>query len=632
MLEYRRAHMKKNQPPKRRVMLVLCKKRGGKDEEDVGPEPEKTFNGVLIVPDSTDDAARDAILSELNSWVLSLCKEHGVGPVVLLFDESQHLVSKSGWAFRVVRWWLREIRGANDAAVVAVFAGTNSALANFYKEPEKTQNSRDPKVIEYHDKGTKLYEPFFDICTIGCMADVALPKKPTDYERAIPYGRPLFALMYDRGELDRKREHAILQRMLLSQREGEWEKHKPALLSVLATRVQMGQTSSSVVSTLVSMGYANLTYFQRSNPIINNVKEEDARELADFCYFTDPVCSRLAMCLMDSGWTSDVDDKNKYKGREPTFWAEAAFDLFTNGLCRPNKGDLGEIAVALYFLFCADAIRCEQRVKKHDDYRTFGVSFQEWFKSLSQEPPKPNETAVSERRSKRVIERNEKKRKAGADARGTTEVVGKVSFMQFQRLYLRLPFSVMLTPAFLKDLYLSGTACFLYSAAPVFDFVASIQEGGGTYRALLISVKARHTFRASDVEKEFEKMRAFREEAGAPEQISNACCMLVLVGLEDPGGDPMPKNTKDHLLVVIPREDAFGCSRLVTVSTYQAEQAEIYCSHGFLKSQNVPLNEEKRKEFAKDCLRASGGLEPVQYLDVLLQHRAAPAAVSGNES
>jgi hypothetical protein len=619
MVEYRKqqARMK---PIKLRVMLILCRS-DDEDETDVGPE--KTFDEVLIVPDSKRDADRDAILRKLDSWVHRLCQLDGVGPVVLMFDESQHLVSNGGWAFRVVRWWLRKIRGDKVAAVSAVFAGTSSALANFYKEPQKTQNSRDPAVKEYHDKGTTLYEPFFDICTIGCTQDINIGENPSDYERAIPYGRPLFALMHHKNELDRAREHAILQRMLLSQRAGEWEKNKPALLSILATRVQMGQTSSSVVSTLVSLGYANLTYFQRSNPSVDKVEQEDAREVADFCYFTDPVCSRLAMCLMDSNWTS-----GEYNGQDPKFWAEAAFDMFANGLCRPNKGDLGEIAVALYFLFTADSIRGKQRLMKHDDYRTFGIPFPEWFKALSQEPTKPNEAARGERRSKRIAELHAKQRQAEADARGKTEIDGQVSFMQFQRLYLRLPFSVMLTPAFLKDLYLSGTACFLYSAAPVFDFVASIQESEEKYRALLISVKARHTFRATDVENEFAKMKAFREEAGATEQISNACCMLVLVGLEDQGNTAMPENTQDLLLVVIPREDTFGCSRLVTVSTYQAEQAEIYCSHGFLKSQNVPSDEEARKEFAKDCLRASGRAEPVDYLDFLLKHIEAPAVAS----
>jgi hypothetical protein len=375
-----------------------------------------------------------------------------------------------------------------------VFAGTSSALANFYQEPPEETNSRDPNSNEYHEDGTGLYEPFFDICTIGRLRKKLNVIGDSDYEKAIPYGRPLFALLHEKRQLEGDSEFAILQRMLLSLGGGKWENSMPALLSNLATRVQMGQTSSSIVSTLVSSGYANLTSFQRSN--LNDGDNEDLHEVANFCYFTDPVCSRLAMCLMDRNWKSKVDPS--YKGQRPEFWAKAAFDLFANGLCRPNERDLGEIAVALYFLFCADTVRNEDSGSPDFGYDTFGLPFQEWFDSLGKEPRKPIEPDGSKnRRSLRVPAR----KKAQADAKWDG---WSVSFMQFQRLYLRLPFPEMFRGTFLEDLYLSGTACFLYSAACIFDFVASIKQSNRTYRALLIGVKAHHTFRASDVEKEFE--------------------------------------------------------------------------------------------------------------------------------
>jgi hypothetical protein len=90
-----------------------------------------------------------------------------------------------------------------------------------------------------------------------------------------------------------EREHAILLRMLLRQGAGRWENHEPALLSILASRVQMGQTSASVVSTLVRLGYASLTYFQKSN---ERAEEMDALDTADFFAISPIPCVPASPC------------------------------------------------------------------------------------------------------------------------------------------------------------------------------------------------------------------------------------------------------------------------------------------------------------------------------------------------
>jgi hypothetical protein len=68
-----------------------------------------------------------------------------------------------------------------------------------------------------------------------------------------------------------------------------WDCKLESCLSILATRVQMGQMSTETAYLLVSKGYANLVGF--SNP-----------GKVQICYFPDPVCARLAMAMMDENW------------------------------------------------------------------------------------------------------------------------------------------------------------------------------------------------------------------------------------------------------------------------------------------------------------------------------------------
>jgi hypothetical protein len=80
----------------------------------------------------------------------------------------------------------------------------------------------------------------------------------------------------------------------------------------------------------------------------------------------------------------------------------------------------------------------------------------------------------------------------------------------------------------------------------------------------------------------------------------------------------MPADTDNGMLVNIPREDAFGCSRLVINSSSQAEQAEVYSSHNFLDSYEVPALPDGRKAFAISSLRTKGMDTTIDYLDLML--------------
>lgn len=152
--------------------------------------------------------------------------------------------------------------------MVAVFAGTTSALTNYFKETRHTTTSRDA-VREYHSSGTQLYEPFIHLATTGIFASGKLDlhremltggdDESNEYRVAIDYGHPLFAVLQQESSISTAHECVILFRMLLSRI--DWFHENISCLSILATRVQMGQTSSTVASELVQCGYVTLTSF-----------------------------------------------------------------------------------------------------------------------------------------------------------------------------------------------------------------------------------------------------------------------------------------------------------------------------------------------------------------------------------
>jgi hypothetical protein len=111
-----------------------------------------------------------------------------------------------------------------------------------------------------------------------------------------------------------------------------------------------------VTSYLVAKGYANLT----------NVTSN----FATFVYMPDPVCARLAMCMMDEQW-----EFLKYHGKSKNWWSNAVKTIYSTGLCLPAKGDLGEVLTALYFLFCGDECRKTIDCK----YKTFSVFLEDWI-------------------------------------------------------------------------------------------------------------------------------------------------------------------------------------------------------------------------------------------------------------
>ncbi len=257
--------------------------------------------------------------------------------LVLLFDESQHLLANDGFYFRCVRWWLRlkERRTSPVTKVVAIFTGTTSKLTHFYKEPPMSSTSRDSGNGPYHAVGTALCKPFHDICTIGLLATPrsggsGLGARIRDeYENAIPCGRAFFALMHKKKPLSKSKLENVLSRMLLGV-DADWTENLEACLSILGTRIQMGQASASLASDLVAKGYAILSHYAVPT------SQQPHNNFARLSFATDPICARLGMCLMDEDWSLSTAAKS-IRGQSKKFWVEAMSKIFTQGLCLPNR-------------------------------------------------------------------------------------------------------------------------------------------------------------------------------------------------------------------------------------------------------------------------------------------------------
>lgn len=85
--------------------------------------------------------------------------------IVLFFDESECLLEvRDAWHFRVVVRWLQIQR---PEKVVAVFAGTNPALADRYPEIPTHVSSRDPALFLFRGYGRDVWPPFFELTTTG---------------------------------------------------------------------------------------------------------------------------------------------------------------------------------------------------------------------------------------------------------------------------------------------------------------------------------------------------------------------------------------------------------------------------------------------------------------------------------
>jgi hypothetical protein len=517
-------------------------------------EATDIFDCLLRVPPGDGTSARNQLYQRLDEELQNIgeLKKITKGKVVFMFDEAQHLMMNDGFAFRVVRWWITD-KVPPNYQLVAVFCGTSSKLTNFFKDPPTSTTSRDPEKTEM--AGKNLYKPFYSLCTIGCLSnDDGKAKAETEYEKAAYHGRPLFARMQSENILAQSEEN-ILKKMLLGKGVAFWKDDGEAVFSILATRVQMGQVSVPTMSRLVASGYAGLTLFRSI---------ENRLDVAQMCHYPDPVCARLAMCLMDK------DSKiGSYHGETKKWWAKRAQDQFSSGFCFPSQGAAAEVFTALYLLFCGDLLRARSS-EPGKIFVKFSVLLRDWVGTLvsGRDPP-----MVSNEPSARP----------------------EINFIQVCRNYLRFDVDDMLNEHVLEDMYEGGTAYYCAANTPIIDLFASIRytkNGKTRYAPLLVQVKSTSKSITMDIGKGLENMEKIVENAG----YSTALCVFVRFG-----ADTEEKMSEEKKLVegdidvfggkiiskllVVPNDDEFGLTTAFCSASFADDEiSELLTSHRLIPS------------------------------------------------
>ena len=470
--------------------------------------------------------------------------------VVLLFDESQNLINNGdGFHFRSIRWWLRKER--NEHNIVGVFAGTSMSLANYYPEPpQESNNSREARST--YNSGKRLYAPFFEITTTGLVSitngSEFDKESSTEFDVAVPYGRPLFARMHLKGELEK-----ALDPILLRMKGGTYEielENVSSCFSILAARLPLGQVSFDLASKQVAWGYAHLTHFDPEQPSV-----------ADIAYLPDPVCAWLAMSQM----IENCESFGAFS-QPPSFWSEFAIKMYTSALCRPEKGDVGQVAAAFYMLACGDELRWE----KSQDLLQLSVPLEKWIKRLQ---------GINDDSS-------------SVDSTGKASV----NFIQVCRNYLRYSLKELQESGLLEHWYRSARASYAYASCPAYDLVIPVRYKHNNYDhycPMLVSVKNRLSYTSGQRTSAVEAMEKVFKDAG----IKTGLCILILIGLEDPSQNTLPDMNFSHnaistLIIEVPANDRFGATKLAASSTRGGgETSEVLVSHS-----DVALGRGKRLE------------------------------------
>ena len=528
--------------------------------------------------------------------------------LVLLFDESQGLMKGDTQGhdclvFRAIRWWLRATRP--NLQVVAVFAGTSAKVLNFYPgDPPPTTSSRCAKTHYVNcaenvpDSATGRYGPFFMLNTIACLRQNPRQNRAeseTEFDVAALYGRPLFAHYQLEGKLDDSKLAVFAKRLVLSKK--NHERDLTACYSVLGSRLQMGVIlSSEAVSSLVSSGYACLASFWAPEFEGGNVSLYSV-------FMPDPVCAAMAYRYMNP-------DSRTQETRK--FWVMRAKDAFARRLCRPEKGDVGEVFGALYMLLCADLLRHEMPENNTSKWRVekFSVPLSDWF-SLVKLGGKRGTTgdqkdfqSSSVRGTRRPTS---KARTAELNTQSTEETVEMtVSVLQCCRTHVRS--DSFLSEAYLTYLYDAGLGLYTYLNCEAFDLVVptrltfhhkSTQQHTFRYLPCLVSIKNGSKVVASDVttwvatQKEY--LANYRKEVGEAKATKALCITVVLGcgscaqcneenmndGLEAGTGKGFPYDDAFRL-IQIPEDDVFGVSEAVTALWQESESSEMYASHPML--------------------------------------------------
>ena len=263
----------------------------------------------------------------------------------------------------------------------------------------------------------------------------------------------------------------------------------------------------------------------------------------------------------------------------------------------PEKGDFGEVVVALYMLFCGDLLRkCmneDNEFKGIQLYSQFSVSLDDWLEAIL------SGGKISSKHSDK-------------------ERTVSVGFIQVCRNHLRSyshSWKTLKSHGFLKQIFESGTAFYACNNCPLIDIVVPLRimrkgKDGDSYSEfdyapMLVSIKYHAKFSQKKAEAVCQAMNAQAIE----DKLGKAFCLLIVFGSDMTaapftGNIAMEKDSVNvsELLksdVIISKavritKDAFGLNDAFHAMTSNAQiSAELFASHSFLKAHGRDTEENK---------------------------------------
>ena len=630
-----RAQIRDQKIPEYQIILISCLPKDDRREK----QGTRIYDHYLDFKEKDNEYLKNELSKRINELSNELSKEgKQFEKIILIFDEAQELARNSGTHLKALRKFLRKKR---HYKTVAFFAGTNLNLANCYPPEEERRSSREGEATnDFYKAGKTPNPPLFELNTMGCLAKkINIDEGETEFVKSIPYGRPLFAtLLFDEDErhqwpvkmthrIEDREMKIIATRLLLNTSDPFVNSTLLPFASVWATRVQLGGVSTAVIQELVAKGYAHLTSFRAVNMTTNS--ENSPRPTVTFANLPDPVVARLAMCMMNEKWKLKVGD-TVIKGRKKIKWTAKLKELFSSGLCRPSRGDLGELVSAAYLLFCGD----ELRYRNDKRFQTFSVPVSEWF-SLVNDPKLPL---------------------LGKEKQESNQPC--INFIQFCRNNLRFGMKDVCNESFLEYIWNCCCAVYAYEGAENIDAYASIKytdsRGNTQYTPLIISIKTRDNYSRSKATRNVESITKDLFD------IEQKCALILVILLDrgdaskgtsntgscDNEGDTemadaventTPKrktrsgNTYQKVadasknlpienctskivsrIVTIPSDDPFNLTDVVRGATRLKEESNVFDSHcftGIVPANELCGNREKDEEGVKRVLLSDANPE-----------------------
>ena len=183
---------------------------------------------------------------------------------------------------------------------------------------------------------------------------------------------------------------------------------------------------------------------------------------------------------------------------------------------------------------------------------------------------------------------------------------------------MRISMKQLADTEYLRHLYQSGCAFYMYGSCPAIDIAASVRVNG-TYYPLVVSVNTRRTVTKGEATTACNAMKVAFDLA----EIKYGFCILLLIGLDDPKTDygvnllqgsdlTSANNCIISKVIAVPTEDEFGISSFVTNTTVGGNGiSEVYASHCFLTNFMKSNYEHEEKS---TLLRKSADKEVSGYL------------------